>query len=242
MDGQASNNMESLDAEKEPNEQARIEIIGEVNPKVLTREEFGTNATLFHGARDSNFQVHENFDYNQSIVDDSTLGSGLYTTADHELAERYAQNRPGGTMWKLVPYNARMLNLTSKDQLKNLSFPRELVFEWIDFAQPVIMERARSSESKPEVRQRLLDVLRKMNDLPTKDFIDLRVDILDTGSSPFSVIDDVWKDFCREKGWDGVVFVEGGDGDLTRKNDRTYVFYNATKIGTYEDWQQRQEV
>ncbi len=222
-------------------ESARIEIIGDIDPSTLSKEEFEQKAWLFHGARNPNFQVTETYDYyGKDYMDDATLGTGLYTTTDKELATNYASTRPNGTLWKLMPFQARMLNLTSRDErMLNLTFPRELLDEWIDFAQPQIFNRAISGNVISEVQDRLIEVLSKMEKLPAKNEVDLRKDILGTGKGELTVIDDIWKEFCQSKGFDGLIFVEGGDGAATRKNDRTYVFYNSSKIGTFEDWQRR---
>lgn len=222
-------------------ESARIELIGDIDPSTLTKEEFDQQAWLFHGARNPNFRVTETYDYyGKDYMNDATLGTGLYTTTDKELATNYARTRPNGTLWKLMPFQARMLNLTSRDErMLTLTFPRELLDEWIDFAQPQIWDRARSEDVTHEVRDRLDEVLSRMAQLPTKQFVDLREDILDTGNGQLTVVDDIWKEFCQSKGFDGLIFVEGGDDAATRKNDRTYVFYNTSKIGTFEDWQRR---
>lgn len=226
-------------------EEARIEVIGLEDPRLLTREQFEEQAWLFHGARNPDFRVDTNFDYQQDMVDDATLGGGLYTTTDKDLAERYALSRPNGTLWKLMPYQARMLNLTSNMETRNLSGPWKLVAEWIKYAAATLSERRKDPQVDWAVKKRLDDVLETMvmlqADMGTERFVDLRDDILGTRRTPFSMVDDVWKAFCAMKGIDGLIFIEGGGSELTRQNDRTHVFYNLSTIGTYDDWQRRAE-
>lgn len=231
---------QTLDLESERKlETARVETIGHEDPRLLTKEQFDKKAWLYHAARNPNFRVESSFDYSQDLVDGATLGCGLYVTASKEQADGYAQIRPGATTFKLLPHQAHLLNLTASHELVNLSFPKEIVAEWIDYAKPKIMERAQDAGTQWFIQHRLFSVLKKMNELPSKSLIDLRSDILDTGNSPFSIIDDIWQAFCALKGWDGIIFVEGGEDHFSRNFDRTYAIYNASKIGTYDDWQQR---
>lgn len=235
--------------EKELIQKARVEVMGSVDPRRLSREEFESQATLFHGARNQSFRVRSDYGYEgEDFANDATLGTGLYTTADQELAENYARTRPNGTLWKLMPYQARMLNLTSTENPVNLSFPPELFDEWVEFSRPKILQAVKSPEpgSVGSLRQELLlRMLDSMNGVLTNQnperFIDLRNDVLGTGKPVFSPVDGLWKQFCFQKGWDGLIFVEGGDHELTRKNDRSHVFYSTQVIGTYEDWQNRKE-
>lgn len=41
--------------------------------------------------------------------------------------------------------------------------------------------------------------------------------------------------FILGKGYDGLISIEGGD-DTRQKNPTSFVFFNLTKIGTYESW------
>lgn len=230
---------------KENREGVRVELIGDTDPASLTREEFEQKAWLFHATRGPQFSVRSDYDYQKDFVDDATLGGGLYATADKDLAEKYAEVRPNGTMWQLMPYQARMLNLTSAQEIVNLPVPQELAHEWFEFAQPKILQMALDQQLDSTDRDRYIAAMPKIAELRNKitanQPIDLRDDILLTPRStqPFSVVDTFWRSFCADKGWDGVIFVEGGDDIRTRKDDRSYVFYNPNVIGTYDDWQQR---
>lgn len=181
-------------------EVARLEVIGTTCPWSLSRKEFHEQASLFHGARNPDFRVEERYDYQSEFINDTTLGDGLYVTEDELLAENYAKGRPDGSVWKLMPYRARMFDLTVRERMANLSFPRDLFNEWIDFALPKIIARIQSPETKAPAQQRLIDVLGRINNVVTdtdpERFIDLRTDILDTKHSPYSLVNDEWKEFC----------------------------------------------
>ncbi len=230
---------------KQKLETARLEVIGEINPSTLSREAFEEKAWLFHATRGPQFSVRSDYDYEKDFVNDATLGGGLYTTTDQDLAERYAEIRPDGTMWKLMPYQARMLNLTSAQAMDNLSVPTELAREWFEFAQPKVWEMALNQQLDSTFRDRFIAAMPKLaelnNKITSRQHIDLRDDILLTprATQAFSVVDSIWRSFCATKGWDGVIFVEGGERGKTRKNAKSYVFYNPNVIGTFDDWQQR---
>ena len=232
--------------ENEPGEVARVEILGDVDPRTLTPEEFETQATLFHGSRNPEFRVKVGYGlHNDDIIDDATLGTGLYTTSDKQLAQDYAELRENGVMVKLMPYQARMLNLTSEQELINLPFPRELFEEWVHFSHPRIDAMLEDPTVIHLVKERLYAIYQKMHEIRTDPnqnrSIDLRGDILDTSRAPFTMVDAIWRDFCASKGWDGIIYVEGGSSGATRKHDRTHIFYNTNTIGTYDDWQEQKE-
>lgn len=227
----------SVEGESEKKiEDTFVEVIGDVDPRTLSEEQFKQSAWLFHAARRGDFTVESQFDYEKSeMVDGATLGYGLYTTANRNQAENYANIRPDSTVFELMPYQSRMLNLTSKNEVKNTSIPKEIAREWIEFARERVLERALNSNYL--IKERLNEVLGLMPQLENKDFIDLRRDILGTERNPFSIIEDVWREFCKQKDWDGIIYIEGGEDEFSQHPDRTYVFYNLNKIGTYQDWQ-----
>ncbi len=51
-------------------------------------------------------------------------------------------------------------------------------------------------------------------------------------SPPWTML---FSEFMLAKGFDGLVYNEGGEGKYG-KGGTTYVFYNLKKIGTYESW------
>jgi len=219
---------------------ARVEVLGHIDPTTLTEEEFNKHAWLYHASRVSDFSVCKHFDYTQAAVNDATLGLGLYTTSSRNQAENYMRARPeGATLNVLLPYHAKLLNLTDPNMLTNISVPNDIVEEWIIFARDKILASIKDKSTNWVVQQRLIDVMNKMNAINSEDHVDLRNDILDTGNSPFSIVDVLWREFCASKGWDGVIYVEGGIDDFSNTPDRTYIFYNIRTIGTYQDWQER---
>jgi len=215
-----------------------VETIGDIEPTQLSPEQFDQQAWLFHAANSADFHVTQDFDYSQEIVDTATLGQGLYTTTDQKVAQNYAALRQAAAVAKLLPFQAKMLNLTEAKEARNASVPKEIVREWVEFARPQIIDRVRQTSDQLQV-SRYSDVLGKMAKLVQKDIVDLRRDILDTGNAPFSIVDDLWREFCQVQGWDGVICVEGGEDHFSKNQDRTYIFYNLEKVGTYRDWQER---
>ncbi len=221
-------------------EELPVEVVGDIDPMTLTAEQFEQTAWLYHAARKGDFSVESQFDYEKSeMVDGATLASGLYTTVSNEHANKYASIRPDAKVFKLMPFQARMLNLTSSKEVKNVSIPKEIVKDWLDFARKRVLDRAINSNYL--VTERLNEVLSLMPQLETKDFVDLRRDILGTETYPFSMVEDIWREFCKKNGWDGIVYVEGGEDSFSKEQDRSYVFYNLEKIGTYQDWQTRSD-
>lgn len=100
-----------------------IRILGEKDPRLMTEEEFNQSPDLlFHGfAHRLNFTPL--YDYTSSEAPDfsKTLGFGLYTTDNRQLAEEYARLRARqlglreGVVTPVLPYQARVLDLRRKD-------------------------------------------------------------------------------------------------------------------------------
>ncbi len=221
--------------------QKYLEEIGNEKPTGLSLEEFERRAWLYHASSSESFSVTPDFDYSSEIVDGTTLGHGLYTTTNKEQAERYAKLR-NGSVHKLMPYQASMLNLTSAERLSNISVPQELVTEWVEFARPLILQRALDPKTHPLVQQCVIELLGSMPELASKSFVDLRVDILGTPNwRPSSPVEDIWRQFCANHAIDGIITVECIE-DESRTADKTYMFYSLDKVGTYRDWQARSAV
>lgn len=194
-----------------------------------------------------------------------TLGGGFYTTSDYREALNYSLKRGGdrnqaGRVYALLPYHARVLDLRAKDDLTtNGDVPKELVDEWTTIIQErcsqiesALRSKAHSSTDNEydwdgwhEYRDRL-EYIQRMGKT-----YDLRT-ILGTGDSPIAYEElpemptgtgpawiMMWSQFMLRKGIDGIVYHEGSEverGQLTEN----IVFYNLTKIGTWESWHREQ--
>lgn len=219
--------------------------LGDVEPWTLSQEEFDRSAWLFHGTEQgTNFIVNEDFDY--SGVDNVTLGDGLYASSNIETARNYAHIRADNrdNIVKLMPYKARMLKLIADDSPEGLSFPAELAEEWKLFASGKIREKIEEIKLQPKkylYLEKLMDALNNFSTLTQKEFIDFRLDILNTSVSGATLLTNYWDDFCRERGIDGVIYNEMGESYFRNKQDATYVFYNLNTIGGYGDWQRRKK-
>jgi len=227
-----------------------VRIIGEVDPRTITREVFEKSPELlFHGSRKPiNFSPEFNYGSKEYLTASSsaTLGLGFYAIADRNEAINYSNVRPSlsGSVQRdvahILPYKARMLDLRRKNKLnENAPVPRELVIKWRErfLADLKTKTRTESTESMLEEFQDEWEneYTEFLNQIVTKNReVDLRT-LLDTVRYPSPSWTALFSDFMREEGYDGVVYNEGGE----RKEGRggaSYVFYNLSKIGTYENW------
>lgn len=228
-------------------------IIGQVDPQTLSEEEFEQSSErLYHGApRD--FPFSQEFDYKSptyalETAGSTTIGLGLYTTDLRSAAESYSSVRGAEeepiVIKTLLPYEARVLDLrATTDVSKNAPFPKALAEKWNIRYKKYITDRkpregilGRHVDASEEKYAAYLD--RVMN-LPS---IDLRV-MLETAPQPqlksrrlpSPPWTSTFSQFMREEGFDGLVYVEGGEGQ-NKQQSASYVFYNLRKIGTYESW------
>ncbi len=237
--------------------------MGATDPRTLSREEFDNSPDrLFHGSKKP-FNFSPTLDYNdpnEELGDGSwTLGPGFYCTDNIEYAGHYSAERQVARgrevpthVTTFLPYQARMLDLRSRDDPEeNAHFPRDLALQWRD-------RFARFLEEEPVTQTGMLgDVLREINQdyLPFLDSV-ISHDDLDIRSmletSPGYHNDthrsrillsppgqDLFARFMREQGFDGLIYREGGEGPHMGAGP-SFVFYNTSKIGTYESWHGQQ--
>jgi len=235
-----------------------VRILGEVDPRTLSEEEFKKSADLlFHGAARA-FEFFPNFDYHsegylRESDGSTTLGFGFYTVDTQQEAANYSvvrQHNSEATPFviEILPYQARVLDLRRKDDpSKNAPVPRELAEKWRKY----YLEYYRNKKPREGNIGALFDsseaeYLAYLNRVMQLKEIDLRVLLesapcREAGSRnlPSPLWAQLFSDFMLTEGYDGVVYNEGGEGKS--KGGATYVFYNLEKIGTFESWHKRKK-
>ncbi len=234
-----------------------VRIIGELDPREFSHEEFLKSPDLlFHGAANS-FPLKGDFDYRSEEYSrehdgSTTLGFGFYATDNKEEAQRYSLQRQGPQreapkVMELLPHQARVLDLrATNDRTKNAPFPRELVEKWVDYYRDYFKKRQpREGNVGAILDTSEAEYLSYIISASSRDQVDLRVlletapdKILKSRNLPSPTWTILFSEFMRKEGFDGIVYIEGGEGYPPR-HAPSFVFYNPQKIGTYEDWKQR---
>lgn len=231
-----------------------VRVLGESNPRTMTREQFEQSPDLlFHGTpREMRFSPKFNYRSQGYLANNdgsTTLGFGFYAIDNRAEASNYSVVRQSRAdahpiVASILPYKARVLDLRQKNELaKNAPIPRELATKWRD-------RFLRHLQTRPPRKGNIgaiFDSLEQqyasyLNQVLALDEIDLRV-LLETAPSKqvksFNLPSPPWtmlfSDFMLEEGFDGLVYNEGGEG-TQGKGGTSYVFYNLKKIGTYESW------
>ena len=226
-------------------------------PRTLAQEEFeGSPDLLFHGSvKPLNFSQaldYRSSEYSTENDGSTTLGFGFFTTDSKKAALNYSVVRQAGILSQVLaipvlPYQARVLDLRNKDNLsRNAPVSREFATKWKDWFRCYL-------EIKTPARDNIgifIDQMEReyamyLERVLTLDEIDLRV-LLETThapqiksrnlpSPPWTLL---FPDFMREEGYDGLVYIEGGEGEQ-KENSASYIFYNLSKIGTFESWKEK---
>jgi len=237
-----------------------IRVLGESDPRTMTREQFEQSPDLlFHGTPRA-MRFSPKFDYrSQEYLTNNdgstTLGFGFYAINKKAEASNYSVVRQSRTdsqpiVISILPHDARVLDLRRKDELaKNAPIPRELATKWRDrFLRHLQTRTPREGnigaifDSLEQEYAQYLDKVLALNE------IDLRVLL---GTAPSKQVKSInlrspswtllFSDFMLEEGYDGLVFNEGGEGTQGR-GGTSYVFYNLKKIGTYESWHEEEKI
>ncbi len=233
-------------------------ILGDCDPRGMSREEFETNPNLvFHGSQKP-FDFHSEFDYRaedhiRENDGSTTIGVGFYTTNMIAEAENYSHRRQNEKTEKLhisslLPFQARVLDLRWKDdKARNAAVPMDLVNAWHTFYSDYIKNKkpreGRLGQIFDSSEMKYADYLDRAVKLKA---IDLRV-LLETAPSkelesrfipsPYWTL--LFSDFMLTQGYDGLTYNEGGEG-WEAKGSNT-VFFNLKKIGTYKSWQEESQ-
>ena len=243
-----------LSPEMPKGEAVGIRVLGESDPRTMTREQFEQSPDLlFHGTRRP-MRFSSKFDYRSKeyLADtdgSTTLGFGFYTSDSQTEASNYSvvrQNRADAPLIviSVLPHEARVLDLRRKNALaENASISRELALKWKERFLRYLQTRppregnigAIHDSHEHEYAQYLEKVL-------ALEEIDLRLLLGTRGSKEIKSIGAqspmwlmVFSDFMLEEGYDGLVYNEGSEVKQG-KGGASYVFYNLKKIGTYESW------
>lgn len=241
-------------AEKTPQPSGK-RVIGVNNPEEMSRDEFSNSSELlFHGSRKS-FNYNPKFAYDTDFYttqDGSlTLGTGFYATPDRQQAENYSFVRQSGTerrplnVISLLPKKAIMLDLRQSDDLEeNSSLPKELFERWREkFVRHYKdQDRAKLPWYENAFETKYLQHLDKLAKYPDIDLRSMLWTCPDKraadGFYPSPPWMDLFAQFMRDEGYDGVIYIEGGEG-AKGGSSPTFCFYNIEKIGTYESWHQK---
>ncbi len=243
-----------------------IRTIGKEDPRTLSKEGLEQHPDLlFHGAI-AHFEFDPQFDYSDpkniqnNLGDGSlTLGAGFYAIPSREAATGYAlvrmpKNQTDPAVLRLLPYQARMLDLRSRLHPEtNGDLPQAFFEKWRAVFTAEVERRAAilNAKEKPTgvergFQKKLKDYQNLLDQLAaTKKTYPVRV-ILGTETDPtlpFPTLNmtsppwvGLWSRFMKEQGVDGLICHEGSE-ELEGANGTTYVFYNLKKIDTVEHWQ-----
>ena len=237
-----------------------VRILGDVDPTRLTKEQFDRNPNLlYHGAA-SHFNYQQTFDYRVAEYctnsdGSQTLGEGFYTTDSVSSAENYSlvrqySDKSQPIVMKVLPYQARVLDLrVATDPTVNAHVSTDFFNRWYEHYKKYF-ENQTITENQPwNIRAMELEYWNFLNrakgHVNAGESIDLRV-MLGTASftklrSPYwpsPCYMKLFSNFMVEQGYDGLVYVEGGEG-AKRQSSPSYIFYNLEKVGTYDSWQLR---
>jgi hypothetical protein len=231
-------------------------IIGTIDPKTLTEEQFNNSPELLlHGA-DKPFRFSQ--DINYSIFSgpySATVGRGIYTTDDKVAAEKYVADRrisegANAVLMRFLPFEARVFDMrTQGNETINAPVPPEFFTQYRQFV--IDYFKSRFPNGQPDISQfgkaewNLYETLSEHKSFLNKVYfkngegnykpIDLRVmlgtdgtmNTSEKGSIPFTL-------FMLKQGYDGLIYHEDGDG--WSETAPSFVFYNPKKVGTYETW------
>lgn len=231
-----------------------IRVLGESDPKRMTREQFGQSPDLlFHGTpRPMRFLPEYDYRSQEYLANNdgsTTLGFGFYAIDNFAEASNYSVIRQFRAeaepiVVSVLPHEAHVLDLRQKDKLaKNAPIPRELAQKWKDrFLRHLQTRPPREGNIGAIFDSLEQEYAQYLDKALALDEIDLRV-LLSTAPSkqiksknlpspPWTML---FSDFMLEEGYDGLVYNEGGEG-AKGKGGTSYVFYNLKKIGTYESY------
>ncbi|MBI2330073.1 hypothetical protein HYU94_01665 [Candidatus Daviesbacteria bacterium] len=237
-----------------------VRVIGDVDPSTLIEEQFNKNPDLlYHGAA-SHFEYQQTFDYRSeeyctSSDGSQTLGEGFYTTDSVRSAENYSLVRQHHDVsqfivMKMLPYQARVFDFrVVTDPTVNAPVSVDLFNKWYEHYRNYFGNQKITENQPWNIRAMELEYWNFLNRakrlVDTGELIDLRVMLgttfftrLQAPNWPSPCYMKLFANFMVGQGYDGLVYVEGGEG-AKRQNSPSYVFYNLEKVGTYNSWQSR---
>ena len=216
---------------------------------------------LFHGApRPFVFRTDYKYD-NPEDEGSQTLGLGLYTTDELDVASNYSEVRQAGYedkspfIYTLYAPNCKFLDF--RGEHGNVPVTKDILSRWRDyFAEQLRKEIEARPDLGPEKvtiqnpgesftrfktngevsarkeKQVYLEFLRELED---QSRIDLRV-MLGTDTSGSTPWIHYFKRFVMGKlGYDGIIIEEGGEGEKA-KDHATFVIYNLDSVYFSKNW------
>jgi len=238
-------------------------ILGKADPRKLTKEEFNKNMDIvFHGAAKKFQYSHEGkYNWEENTFGDSwnDYGKGLYATDNLEQAQNYSQERSKyldkdkrpskEVVYSFLPYKARMLDVRDKEDHDSLGIlPSNFTKDWVEYLENYLSKDDNFANIDPDnviilikegIKENFLDRLKKSIEENQK--IIIRGGFREHGiflPNMNGLIDEVFRDFMLSKEYDGMIYLEGGEGE-NKENLTGYVFYNYEVIDTWEGWQKR---
>ncbi len=190
-------------------------------------------------------------------VTDKESEARLYSKVRTYYANGQKQNPGDNTpaiVEKIHPYQARMFDFRDKsEQNANAPVPRELILEWkkkfikwLETEGSLVNEEMKNSGEFD--RDWMPDYIQHLDRCLDAQKVDLRQLLQDGGHNDFfpyiedenkfpsgGPFPDLFSYFLMEKGFDGLIYNEGGESK-EMKGGSSYVFYNLSKVGTFDTW------
>ncbi len=236
-------------------------VIGRTDPRKITKSEFDSSPDLiYHGAaKEFSYSPAGEYDMDDTGGDGSTdYGVGFYATDSPSQAQNYSLvrgHRKDPVVYKLLPHNARMLDVRdSQDENHNGILPQDFVQKWIAYLEKYVGNSTNFEHFPELVKDHFPTEIKRL-------FLEPVQDAIEKGDPPVIIrannykqencvgifnlnnnglIDIAFSDFMQKEGYDGMVYMEKGEGK--NKAPLTgYVFYNPAVINTWEGWQSRKE-
>lgn len=233
-------------------------ILGSVDPRTLTREQFSSSPDLLYHGAIKPFELSTDFDFENAGTEGSaTFGLGFYTIDSKTAAQEYAEVRSSHTpnrhehtptVIEILPFQAKVLDLRAKlGPTENGSFPYELALEWkekfdthvTNTTYPDTFMGDYYKNADREYSQHLQELVKPDTYIHPRALLMTHQDRF--MGPPWSKM---FTDFMVEQGYDGAVVVEASESKKIVPREQlvsqpTYVFFNMEKIGTYDAWQKK---
>ncbi|MCL4366021.1 DUF3990 domain-containing protein [Patescibacteria group bacterium] len=233
-------------------------VLGVRDPRTMNEAEFRSSPNLlYHGAaQEFTYSPTGDFDPNNTGGDGThDYGGGFYSTDDLSQARNYSLVRSFGkrsVVYTLLPYQARMLDVRAlNDFSSNGALPKNFVEGWLVYLENFVNDENNFSTYSQFLKETFQEGI--------KDYFLDRVKKALEGNKPINIrggdhpnstgifqktknglISHIFRDFMLSKGYDGMIYREGGEGK-DAKALTGYVFYNSRVIDTWEGWQKRKE-
>ena len=171
-------------------------------PEVILEEKI-----LYHGSRSDSIDSF-------NTAEESTVGAGLYLTSDLDSARNYAVVRSRGnetaapTIYKVEVKNLKLADLRNKQGVKQFS--------------AVMLNRLLEMKKDSTLNWLQREIIQGTIDKIVKnDYISLNYLVRGHQNTVTNLL--------RERGFDGLIALEGGEGEETKVHD-SYVVFDPEKV------------